>query len=73
MGAGESNLGLLKEQLVFLTNEPSLHPLLVLIFFFPHHGFYLFTCLSICAGSCVTALMWRSDNNLWELVPSFTV
>lgn len=34
MGAGESNLGLLKEQLVFLTNEPSLHPLLVLIFFF---------------------------------------
>lgn len=34
MGAGESNLGLLKEQLVFLTNEPSLHPLLVLKFFF---------------------------------------
>lgn len=41
MGAGESNLGLLKEQLVFLTNEPSLHPLLVLNFFHIMNFIYL--------------------------------
>lgn len=55
MGAGESNLGLLKEQLVFLTNEPSLHPLLVLIFFSTSWILFIHLLEYLCGFMCHSA------------------
>lgn len=54
----EPNLGLLKKQQVLLTAEPYLQRSLFIMF-------YLFVCINM-----DEELVWRSEDNLWEMVLS---
>ena len=61
-----------------LTVEPSLEPhfksyfkLHLLVCLFRCVCVYVGVCMCVCAATCDMIYMWRSEDNLWELILSF--